>query len=271
MIIKHSIFDIPVINNVILYEETDSTNLRAKDFGRGGSVDGTLVIADMQTAGRGRIGRRFSSPSGDGIYMSLLLKPSVEANLVSQITLIAGLAIADALSDIEGISPLIKWPNDIIIGGKKAAGILTELSDDNVIIGIGINVNNKSFSGELADTAVSLYQVCGRELTREDIIYGIWEHFSEYYRKFLELGSLKFMLDKYNSFLASYDKEVFIIPHSQSEASSNPYNMDTSGLTPYHCMGIDIHGDLICRHPKGELTLVNSGEVSLRSNDGSYV
>lgn len=288
--LKNTIFDIPVVNNVILFEETDSTNIRAKEFGNRGCVDGTLIIADTQTAGKGRMGRSFSSPPDTGIYMSLLLKPSIDVTHVSSITLLAAMAAAKALEAIDGLQPSVKWPNDIVIDGKKVVGILTEMSCDAVripktygladmeyasapayetnlkyvVVGIGINVNNEFFPDEISDTATSLYQVCGRKLDREAIIYQVWSHFNDYYHAFLANRSLSFLIEDYNNMLASYGKDVYIIPHEKTAGESNPYQIDTTGLTPCLCMGIDTEGALICRHADGTLEHVNAGEVSIR-------
>lgn len=288
--LKNTIFDIPVVNNVILYEETDSTNIRAKEFGNRGCVDGTLIIADTQTAGKGRMGRSFSSPPDTGIYMSLLLKPAIDAAHVSSITLLAAMAAAKALEAIDGLQPSIKWPNDIVIDGKKVVGILTEMSCDAVripktygladmeyasvpayetnlkyvVVGIGINVNNEFFPDEISDTAASLYQLCGRRLDREAIIEQVWSHFNDYYHAFLASRSLSFLIEDYNNMLASYGKDVYIIPHEKTAGEANPYQIDTTGLTPCLCMGIDTEGALICRHADGTLEHVNAGEVSIR-------
>lgn len=274
MRIKPAIFDIPVINNVILYEETDSTNTRAKTFGDNGCVDGTLIIADTQTAGKGRMGRSFSSPADTGIYMSLLQRPDIEPSLVSGITLLAAMAVAQALTDIDGtdIKPQIKWPNDVLINGKKAVGILTETSCADslsyIVTGIGINVNNTSFPEELSQTACSLYLCCGRRLDREDIIYKVWESFSAYYLTFLAEKNLAFITKDYNSLLASYGQPVYVLPHKKTIGAQNPYLIDTTDIAPCLCMGIDSHGALICRHNDGRLEHVNAGEVSVRGPHG---
>lgn len=288
--LKNTIFDIPVVNNVILYEETDSTNTRAREFGNRGCVDGTLIIADTQTAGKGRMGRSFSSPPDTGIYMSLLLKPAIDTAHISCITLLAAMAAAKALASIADLHPSIKWPNDIVINGKKVVGILTEMSCDTiripktygladmeyasapayetnlkyVIVGIGINVNTEFFPEEIADTAGSLYQLCGRRLNREAVIYQVWAHFNDYYQYFLTCRNLSFLIEDYNNMLAGYGKDIYIIPHEKTAGASNPYQIDTAGLTPYLCMGIDSEGALICRHPDGHLEHVNAGEVSIR-------
>lgn len=291
-----SIFQIPIINNVILYDEIDSTNIKAKELGNGCCVDGTLIIADKQFEGKGRLGRNFSSPSGTGIYMSLLLKPKIDITIISQITIIAAIAVAKALDTIPEISPKIKWPNDIVVNGKKIVGILTEMSCDTisqhesyslnntenshtdktecytnikyVIVGIGINVNNEIFPELISGTASSLYLECGRKLDRSEIITKVLHCFNELYLDFLNNKSLSFTVDDYNSMLASYNKEVYIIPYDKTVAKDNPYLINTDNLIPHLCLGINSHGDLICKHQNGQIVTVNSGEVSVRGIDG---
>ena len=270
MKINNSIFDIPIVNSVLVFDTLDSTNTKAKEIARRNAVSGTLIIADTQTAGRGRLGRSFSSPSGTGVYMSILLKPDLNPRQISQSTIIAALATAKALSEIPGINPLIKWPNDILINGKKVVGILTELSDNNLIIGIGINVNTESFPDDINNTATSLFLQQGKLLDRFNIIEEVIKNLSHYYFAFLDNPTLEFLKDEYNSMLASFNNEVFIIPHSVSSITKNPSDFDVSGLTPCKCLGIDNDGCLICMHPDHTVEHIGYGEVSLRTINGNY-
>lgn len=272
MIINNSIFHIPIVNNVILYDETDSTNNRAKEFGDNGCVDGTLIISDTQTSGKGRLGRSFSSPAGTGIYMSLLLRPQLAMSGISRITLLAAMAVHKALDKIPEISSQIKWPNDIVVDGKKVVGILTEASWDTslryVVIGIGINVNNDVFPEDISPTAISLYQICGKKLEREKIIFDVMKNLSEYYHNFMLNKGLSFMIEEYNRSLISFNQKVYLIPHDMTASTVNPYQFDTTGIKPCTCLGIDENGDLICRHADGAIEIVNSGEVSVRGIHG---
>ena len=265
MTFTSSIYKIPIINNVIVYDETDSTNNRAKDFGKKGCVDGTLVISDCQTAGRGRIGRSFSSPSGEGIYMSLLLKPDIDENHVSMSTLLSALAISRALKKYYQIDTNIKWPNDLLINGKKITGILTEKCEDFIIIGIGINVNNKAFNESLSDIATSLYLESGKEYVREILIENILKEFNVLYYSFLTEKDLKSIINDYNSKLISYDSDIYVIPYELTSRLDNTYKLQEFNLPIYHCMGIAPDGSLICRDSSGKLSLLNSGEISIRS------
>ena len=132
------------------FETIDSTNKKAKELATAGEVHGTLVTADTQYAGIGRRGRSWSSEKEAGIYMSMLLRPKLEADKASMLTLVAALAVEKAIAAVcepDGYQPMIKWPNDIVLNKKKICGILTEMTltgtqIDFVVIGIGINVNN---------------------------------------------------------------------------------------------------------------------------------
>lgn len=290
MKLTHDIFKIPIINNVILFESTDSTNIQAKYFGNNGACNGTLVIADRQYAGKGRMGRGFDSPSGIGLYSSLLVKPNIEIDKISEITILAALAAAKALDDISGIKTEIKWPNDVLINGKKAVGILTECSTDAikipktygladkayanipeyesllkyVIVGIGINVNNETFPEDISETATSIYLQSGIKQDRTVILKALWQYFSEYYEQFLITKNLDFIVNEYNQKLISLYNEVYIVPFDRTYTTTNPYTVSTEGLSSVKCLGINNIGNMICQNPSGEIFTVDSGEVSVR-------
>lgn len=268
MNISSKIFDIPIINNVIIHEKTASTNLLAKSYIEGGCVSGTLVLAKEQTAGRGRMDRSFSSPAGDGIYMSLILKPNLPLGLISQITLPVALSIVNAIHDVYNINALIKWPNDILINDKKAVGILTELKNNHVIIGIGINVNNKNFPEEISDTATSLYLESGKVIHFYSLIESIFKYFDSYYSRFIIDQNLSSIEAEYNNKLINYNKDIYIIPHKLTTDVSNPMLISTEGLQPYTCKGISSTGELICLDSQGNYHNINSGEVSIRGLNG---
>jgi len=150
-------------SNIIYREEIDSTNNYAKKIASEGCKDGTVVVAECQTAGRGRLGRMWDSARNKGIYMSIVLRPEVAPEDVQIITIAASIAVAEAIRDITGMEAAIKWPNDIILDGKKVCGILTEMSSEMekvnfLVVGIGLNVNHsrEDFPEELANTATSL-------------------------------------------------------------------------------------------------------------------
>lgn len=153
-----------VVGSKVFYFDTlDSTNDYAKKLASEGCVNGTTVIAGMQTAGKGRLGRNWDSQQDKGIYLSIVLKPQIPPERVQLLTLAASIAVVDALKSVCGVEARIKWPNDIILGGKKVCGILTEMNCEtdiinHAVIGIGINYSQNAgdFPGELSDKAISL-------------------------------------------------------------------------------------------------------------------
>jgi len=161
----------PLAREILTFEETASTNDVAARLGREGRAGGLLVFAERQTAGRGRFGRRWDSAPHAGLWFSLLLRPEFAAPLWVRLTTWAGVCVAAAVEQATGMKAQVKWPNDILLGGKKIAGILTECSGDTAggmfaIVGIGLNVNHETMPAEIADRAASLRQITGRTLDR---------------------------------------------------------------------------------------------------------
>ncbi len=181
------------------YRETvDSTNRVAMGLAREGAPEGTVVLADRQTAGMGRLQRAWQSPPGCNIYISVILRPAVAPQEASQITILAGVAAAEAIASICPAGVGIKWPNDVQIRGRKVCGILTEARTDkwgidSVIVGIGLNVNIKSenFDPGYRDTSTSLREETGREHSREDMAFLLCERLERWYETFLHAGFAK--------------------------------------------------------------------------------
>ncbi len=240
---------------LVYFDSTDSTNTKAKELAEEGYPNGTLVVADYQMAGKGRRGRTWESPSGTGIFMTLMLKPDINPNNASMLTLVAALAVAKAISDITGEQALIKWPNDIVINGKKICGILTEMSAqfdyiNHIVIGIGINVHNKDFPEEIKETASSLMiESGGQHFRRAEIIEKIMEYFEEYYEIYLETEDLSALVKEYNSLLVNMHKNVKVLDPKE------PFEGKAMGITP--------RGELIVDTWESR-KLVSSGEVSVR-------
>ncbi len=164
--------------DIQVFQETSSTNDVVEKLARDGVAEGVVVFAESQTKGRGRLGRRWVSPAGQGLWFSVLLRPALPPSLVTQLTIAVATAVARAVRSETGLVPQIKWPNDILIHGKKAVGILTELSAEldrvrYVVIGIGVDVNVPTFPVELAATATSLAEAAGRQFIRADIAAAI--------------------------------------------------------------------------------------------------
>lgn len=239
---------------IYYYDVTDSTNIRAKELAEEGHPSGTLVVADRQESGRGRRGRSWDSPSGTGIFMTLLLKPEMNPNHASMLTLVAAMAVARAISTCADTEALIKWPNDIVIGGKKICGILTEMSAqfdfiNHIVIGIGINVHNEHFPEEIAETAGSILLQTGKRIRRAELIEQILEQFEHYYAIFMETEDLSGLVKEYNSILVNMNKSVRVLdPKEPFEGKA---------------MGITKKGELIVDTWESR-KMVSSGEVSVR-------
>ena len=172
--------------NLEYYDEIDSTNNRAKALGEAGGADGTLFVAETQTAGKGRRGRCWQSPAGSSISMSILLRPVMNPSDAPMLTLVMAYAATKALREKTELDIGIKWPNDLVVSGKKISGILTEMSAEidyinHVVIGIGINVNMESFPEDIAMTATSLRIEAGKEFRRFELIAAIMEYFEKAY------------------------------------------------------------------------------------------
>lgn len=239
---------------VVYEEEQASTNQTAKMLAEQGASHGTLVVAERQVSGRGRRGRPWHSPKGSGIWMSILLRPQIHPMSASMLTLVAAMAVYDAISSrVEGCA--IKWPNDIVIDGRKVCGILTEMSSelDNihyVVIGIGINVNTDDFPEDIASVAASMHVITGAYYKRAEIIADTWKAFEKYYDLFVQTENLALMVDAYNQRLVNMDRRVMI------EERGHRYEGTARG--------IDAEGALLVERDDGTTTSVISGEVSVR-------
>lgn len=236
-------------------EEIDSTNTKAKQLAETGADSGTLVIANMQTGGKGRRGRHWESPAGTGIFMTLILKPDMNPSRASMLTLVMALAVVKACNEITTSTCYIKWPNDIVLNNKKICGILTEMSAEmdyinHIVIGIGINANINAFPEELKEKATSIKIENGNEVKRTLLINRILVHFEQEYETFMQNENMKAQIEEYNEFLINKDKEVTIIEHS------NQYQ----GIA----LGIDETGELLVKKEDGKVESVYAGEVSVR-------
>lgn len=233
--------------NIFYYDETDTTNERAK--ANNAAPDGSLFIAEVQTSGKGSRGRGWVSPRGTGIWHSILLKPDISLSEVSQITLVAGLAVCKAV----GLNAQIKWPNDIVINGKKICGILTEMSAEidmvnYVVCGIGVNVNTESFDSDISLRATSMYIESGEKYCRNELIARISNEFEYYYTRFLNNG-LGAVLDEYKNYCVTLGREVNVIFKKETVSGK--------------AVDVDENGNLVVETDHG-IIHVTSGEVSVR-------
>ena len=232
----------------------DSTNVKAKQLAEEGYPMGTLVVAEQQNAGRGRRGRSWESPRGSGIFMTLLLKPEIHPNNASMLTLVAALAVSAAITEKTGRPAGIKWPNDIVMNGKKVCGILTEMSAqfdyvNHIVIGIGINVNNTSLPEEISHMATSLYLDTKKSYHRAELIEETLEQFEKYYAEYLKTEDLSGLVKEYNSHLVNLHQIVKVLD------PKDPFEGKAMGITP--------RGELIVDTWESR-RLVSAGEVSVR-------
>lgn len=257
--IKSRLTDGSICKKIESLEVTDSTNIRAKQLAEFGEEEGTLIIAERQTAGKGRRGRQWESEPETGIYMSLVLRPVINPVHVPGITLVTALAVVKAIKETCGANALIKWPNDIVLGGKKICGILAEMSSEMnfvnyVVTGIGINANNSQFPKEIEETATSLYLQTGKKTDRAQLAACIINYFGRYYSKFKESKDLMPFIDEYTSLLANKDREVKIFYGMEEDSEKTETGM---------ARGINKDGALIVDTKNGT-EYIMSGEVSVR-------
>ena len=238
-----------VIGKEIKYfKETESTNIVAHEIAA--SVDeGTVVIAEAQTAGRGRLGRKWISPEG-GIWFSIILKPGIQPSHAPRITLLAGVCVARTIRSL-GIPAKIKWPNDILINGKKVCGILTEIRAeadliDYLIVGIGIdaNVDTESFPDDIRDSSTSLKKEKGAKINRAGFVRKLLEEFDELYLKFQDEG-FKSILEEWRNMSATIGEWVKITTQTHSIYGE--------------AIGVDNEGALILETSEGHLEKIVSG------------
>lgn len=238
----------------ICYEVTDSTNLRAKELA-GEGIHGTLILADRQTAGRGRRGRIWESEEEENIYMSLYLRPELSPEKAPMLTLIMAYSVAEALRKSFGIKAQIKWPNDLVLNKKKICGILTEMTMEggaiqSVVIGVGINLGNREFPEELRESATSLWLETGKQIAKSELIDGIMAEFEQQYEAFCQAGDLSPIVDSYNQILVNKGKEVLVL--------------DAKGEYTAWSEGINAQGELQIEKEDGTRENIFAGEVSVR-------
>lgn len=258
-------------STLAVYSEIDSTNNQAKRMAEEGAGHGLLVVGDHQSAGRGRRGRAWDSAAGEGIFMTLLLKPDILPGNASMLTLVMAMAVRAGIAQVTGLDTQIKWPNDIVYtsvhtamqdpserevcDGRKVCGILTEMSAqvdciNHIVIGVGINVHNESFPEEVAQTAVSLYQLTGNHVSRAVLIAEIMAQFEHYYDRYLQTQDMSLLKQEYNAHLINTGRKVCVL--------------DPKGEYTGTAGEINETGELKVTKSDGQTVWVSSGEVSVR-------
>ncbi len=230
-----------------------STNSIAFELGQAGEPHGAVVLAEEQTAGRGRSGRSWHSEKSNGIYMSVLLRPPISPMHAPVTTLLAGLSVRDAVLEETGLEPDLRWPNDLLLAGKKCCGVLTEMhaEPDRVhflVTGIGVNVNHTSLPPEISGLGTSLRMVTGRIHSRLQLAVRLLRKLETYYNQFLAEGPAP-IVKRFN--------EVSSFASGKRVRISTPSGSYT-GLTE----GLEPHGLLRVRRDDGRLETVISGDVA---------
>ena len=249
----------------------DSTNEEIKRYASQGAGSGALIVAKRQTAGKGRRGRRWESSEEGSLMMSALLRPDILPENAAMMTIVTALAVCRGVermreqvmaqtresgaAETNLAAPQIKWPNDIILGTRKICGILVELILEEsgkfyLVIGIGVNVNNPAFSGELSQKATSLQREWGQTVDREELMAQIWQEFDPLYDLFLQDGDLSGLLKAYDSRLVNSGRRVRVcLLQGEQEGTAR---------------GIDRKGRLLLTQDSGETLMIDAGEVSVR-------
>ena len=243
-------------DTVLHYPRVDTTMRVASECARDGCAEGTIVTADLQTAGRGRLGRTWVSEPGVGLYLSVVLRPRCKPDAAPILTLVAGLAVKEALEGVAGVACDIRWPNDILIRERKCCGILVEMETerdrvDYVIVGIGVNLNHLEFPPELGNTATSLRRETGRRWSRESVLEPLARSLEACYELHQTQGAGPIL----ESFLraSSYASGRRVIVEGLPPESPGPSRGVTAGL--------DSRGMLLLRADDGTVEPVVAGSV----------
>lgn len=241
-----------------LYKTVDSTNTRLRAEAYSGSPEGTVIIADEQTAGKGRMGRDFYSPNRNGVYMSILLRPKLPFADIHFITMLAAVCVVEAVHTLTGLSTQIKWVNDILLEGRKLCGILSEAAVEGesgllnfVVVGIGVNTGSThDFPALQGNVAGALGEFAGKRLSRCALVAEILNNMERYYYPYLQTQDSAAFMQKYNQSLCLLGEAVTVTQGGQSY--------------PAVVLGLSQKGGLLVRLGDGSTAELTSGEVSVR-------
>lgn len=249
----------PWRGNIHYFDAIDSTNTRAKQMAAEGAPHGTVLVADAQTGGRGRMGRSFHSPAGRGVYLSMVLRPRCPAADLLHLTCAAAVATADGIQAATGLRPQIKWTNDLVVGQKKLGGILTELSlnstgsVDFAVIGIGINCSQEAedFPEDIRSIATSLALATGKTIDRASVIAQILVALQKMSKNLQDPATAIF---RYRADCITIGKEISLVRGDE--------------ILHGKALDVDENGALVVQFSNEQVTAVNSGEVSVRGMYG---
>lgn len=244
------------------FATVDSTNNVAKELAGNGAEEGTIVVAEEQQAGKGRRGRSWYSPAGTGISLSIILRPRLEPQDAPKFTLVAAVATARAITAATGVNAQIKWPNDLLINGRKCVGILTEMNAEigcinYLVIGIGINVNldASQLPPELQGQVTSLMSAAGRRISRVSLVQHLLSELEILYQQ-LQNGGFPAILDEWRSLTGMLGRQVRV----------TTLNEVIEGTV----MDVNADGALILCRADGSLQTIMAGDVSVRGINGTY-
>lgn len=239
--------------NILQFDSLPSTNLEAAKRAAEGAPEGLVIVADEQTAGRGRLGRQWVSPKGAGLYFSIVLRAQVESEAWPLITFVAALAVHDALFQCCGLQTDIKWPNDVLANNRKLCGILAETLDGgSIVLGIGVNLTSTSFPADLKNTATSVESLTGDIPDRETVLQSILRAFKNRYLVFLKEGGREQVISDWSQRSSfAYGKRIRV---------KNGYEI-LEGIT----RGLEKDGALRLETSPGEIRLVRAGDVTTAS------
>ncbi|MBW7957244.1 MAG: biotin--[acetyl-CoA-carboxylase] ligase [Deltaproteobacteria bacterium] len=239
------------------HDEVGSTNAEAFELARNGASEGTVVMAESQTGGKGRLGRRWESPSGLNIYLSIILRPPIPPEEAHWLTFVAAVATAEAVSGYCPAKPVVKWPNDILINGRKAAGILLEMGSEPervhfVVMGIGVNVNmtRSMFPEYIGDTATSVREAKGAVIDRGALASRLLSSVELWYKVYLAEGSIP-ILSEWKRYFGFEGKEIRVVSFGNT----------VKGV----CLGVDDTGALLIREPGGAVKKIVAGDMEAAS------
>jgi len=242
--------------DIRFFRSIDSTNKKAFELGRAAAPEGTAVIADSQTGGKGRLGRKWESPAGVNLYTSVILRPAIEPRRAHNLTFVAAVAAAETVESFSPVRPTVKWPNDILIDGKKVAGILLEMDSEPdrvrfIVVGIGVNINiNVSRMPEaIKSIATSLREKRGEDTDRASFAGVLYSRLEKWYKIYKGSG-LAPVMEAWKGFFASTGRRVTV----------RSFDTVTEGV----CMGVDTDGALLVKNDSGVTERVVSGDVDSR-------
>jgi BirA family biotin operon repressor/biotin-[acetyl-CoA-carboxylase] ligase len=241
--------------DIQVFEQTTSTNDVAEKLARDGVKEGAVIFAESQTRGRGRLGRAWMSPTHKGLWFSVLLRPHLRPQETTQLTVISATALRRAIQRVTGLTAEIKWPNDLLFGGKKAAGILTEMSAEldrvrHVVLGIGVDVNQDAagFPPELRKIATSLKLASGAEISRAELAVAILQELDLDYAR-IQAGKFSEIADEWEAACVTIGKNVTVHVGERNFRG--------------HAESLDDDGALLVRTAHGHLERVIGGDVML--------